>query len=118
MTVNLDRLFGPLNLANSVINGDFSGFEMIFYTDTTNKDSADALNDLHFSNQARGMRCLIQEWPKKTRVALCKNSETLAEVEYNSENPILELLLKKLCNPSYEIPMTDFEALYSKVLGF
>lgn len=38
MSVNLDRLFGSLNLANTIINGDFSGFEMVFYTDVPSKD--------------------------------------------------------------------------------
>ena len=64
-TVNLDRLFGSLNLANTIINGDFSGFELVFYTDTPSKDFTDALNESHFSDQSRGMRFLIQEWPKR-----------------------------------------------------
>lgn len=105
MTVNLDRLFGSLNLANTIINGDFSGFVLTFYTDTPNKEITDALNESHFSDQSRGMWFLIQEWPRKTRVVLYQDSETLAEVEYSSDNSLLELLLRKLCNPSFEIPV-------------
>ncbi|MGR3280323.1 hypothetical protein ACSYAD_35310 [Acaryochloris marina NIES-2412] len=116
MSANLDRLFGSLNLVNSIINGDFSGFELVFYSDTPRKDYTDALNESHFCDQSRGMRFLIQEWPKKTRVVLYENSEPLAEVEYNSDNPMLEMLLRKLSNPSYEIPLTDFEALKSQIL--
>ncbi len=63
-TVNLDQLFGSLNLANTIINGDFSGFELVYYTDTLSKDFTEALNESHFSDQSRGMRFLIQEWPK------------------------------------------------------
>lgn len=62
------------------------------------------------------MRFLIQEWPKKNRVDLCRDSEPLAEVIYNSNNPILDMLLKKPCNPSCEIPLTDFEAMKSQIL--
>ncbi|BDM82877.1 hypothetical protein [Acaryochloris marina] len=51
MSVNLDRLFGSLNLANTIINDDFSKFEIIFYTDTPNQDSTEALNESHFSDQ-------------------------------------------------------------------
>ena len=116
MSVNLDRLFGSLNLANTIINGDFSGFESVFYADTPSKDFTDALNESHFSDKSRGMKFLIQEWPKKTRVVLYEDSEPLAEVEYNSDNPMLEMLLKKLCNPSYEIPLTDFEAMKPQIL--
>lgn len=116
MSVNLDRLFGSLNLANTIINGDFSGFELVYYTDTPSKDFTDALNESHFCDQSRGMRFLIREWPKKTRVVLYQNSETLAKVEYNSDNPMLEMLLKKLCNPSYEIPATDEIVLKSQIL--
>ena len=115
-TVNLDRLFDSLNLANTIINGDFSGFELTAYTDTPNKDFTKALNESHFCNQSKGMRFLIKEWPKKTRVVLYANSEALAEIEYNSDNPMLEMLLRKLCNPSYEMPVTDFEALKSQIL--
>lgn len=32
MSVNLDRLFGSLNLANTIVNGDFFGFELVYYT--------------------------------------------------------------------------------------
>ena len=116
MTVNLDRLFGSLNLANTIINGDFSGFELVYYTDAPSKDFTDALNESHFSDQSRGMRFLIQEWPKQTRVVLYQESEPVAEVIYNSDNPILDMLLKKLCNPSCEIPLTDFEASKSQIL--
>lgn len=70
MPVNLDWLFGSLNLANTIINGDFSGFKLVFYTDVPNKDYTDALNESHFCDQAREMRFLIREWPKTTRVIL------------------------------------------------
>lgn len=59
---------------------------------------------------------MIQEWPKETRVALYQESELLAEVVYNSDNPMLEMLLKKLCNPSDEMPLPDDEALKSEIL--
>ena len=48
MIVDLDRLFGSLNLANTIINGDFSGFELVFYTNVPNKDYTDALNESHW----------------------------------------------------------------------
>ena len=116
MSANLDRLFGSLNLTNTIINGDFSGFALVYYTDTPNKDITDALNESHFSDQSRGMRFLIQEWPQKTRVVLYENSEPLAQVEYNNDNPMLEMLLKKLCNPSDEKPLPDIDALESQIL--
>ena len=41
MTANLDRLFGSLNLANTIINSDFSGFQLAYYYSDTHlaKDS-------------------------------------------------------------------------------
>ncbi|QUY46300.1 hypothetical protein [Acaryochloris marina] len=117
MTVNLDRLFGSLNLANTIINGDFSGFELASYSDVLSEING-PLNESLFSNQAKGMGFLIKEWPERTRVLLYDFSapNPLAEVEYNSDNPMLDMLLKKLCNPSYEIPLTDFEAVKSQIL--
>ncbi|BDM82848.1 hypothetical protein [Acaryochloris marina] len=118
MTAKLDRLFGSLNLANTIINGDFSGFQLAFYSDAPSQNSAGALNESLFSNKARNMGFLIQEWPEKTRVVMYdfSASNLLAEGEYESDNPILEMLLRKLCNPSDEIPLNDFEAMKSQIL--
>lgn len=109
MSVNLDRHFGSLNLANMIINGNFSGFELVFYTDVPSIIGTDALNESHFSYQTKGMRFLIQEWLEKTRVVLYQDSEPLAEVEYNNDNPILEILLRKLCNPPKETPFPELD---------
>ncbi|ABW31972.1 hypothetical protein [Acaryochloris marina] len=116
--MNLDRLFGSLNVANTIINGDFSGFELASYSDTPSKNSVGALNESLFSNQAKNMGFLIQEWPEKTRVVMYNFSASnlLAEVEFNNDNPMLEMLLRRLCNPSYEIPLNDFEAMKSQIL--
>ncbi|NJM68104.1 MAG: hypothetical protein HC851_21775 [Acaryochloris sp. RU_4_1] len=116
MSVNLDRLFGSLNHANTIINGDFSGFELTFYTDVPSNISTGALNESHFCDQSRGMRFRIQEWPEKARVVLYEYSTPLAEVEYNSDNPMFEMLLRKLCYPSNEMPLPDDEALKSQIL--
>lgn len=62
------------------------------------------------------MRFLIQEWPKKTRVVLYENSEALAEIEYNSDNAMLEMLLRKLCSPSKKMSLPDDEVLKSQIL--
>lgn len=50
------------------------------------------------------------------RVVLYEDSELLAEVIYNSDNPMLEMLLKKLCNPSDEMLLPDDEVLKSQIL--
>lgn len=55
-------------------------------------------------------------YPNKTMVVLYQDSEPLAEVVYNSENPMLDMLLRKLCNPASEIPVIDSEVLKSQIL--
>lgn len=106
MSIDLDRLFGSLNLATTILNGDFSGFELTSYTDVPSENTG-ALNESCFTNSARGMQFYIHEWPDVSRVALCDTSNAfpLAEVEYNADDPMLELLLKKLNKSAEEIAL-------------